>query len=541
MLPAQLRPVALLAAALPAAALLATALLATLVLLPPPALAAEYHVAPGGTGTGTEFDPFDTIAQGLDAAQPGDRVIVAAGTYSESLQTVRDGIEGAPIVLRGDTTDGPVVVTASGRVLRVDHAFITIEDLVFDGQYGDSDALDINDGANHLTLRRCEVRYSGRDCVDMGAPQDVLFVGCLIHHCLNSEGGRTDAHGITGGAVQKLTIRDTEIHSFSGDGVQFDPGRELPGWNDVLIEGCHIWLAPLPQPANGFATGTVPGENAVDTKTHNDAPRATLVIRDSTFSGFRNGLISNMAALNLKENIDALLDRITLRDNEIALRLRGPTSDRPAGSWVRAQNVVIYDAEVAVRYEDDLENLRLWHVTLGGDVATPFVEAAADNAQLDVRNLLILAATLPVEVQAPGNSGLAVDQTAFVDAAGHDYHLAAGSPAIDQGDSIAEVVLDRDAVSRPQGGAPDVGAYEWCDDCLPQTQLDAGTSSSPDAAPGTDPDASTDDPDAGTDPGQPDAGCGCQHASDAPASAVLILLGLCLWLGLRRRAPCLHS
>ncbi len=513
-------------------ALLPLAVLAVLAVLgsaAPTARAAEYFVAEGANGTGTSADPFGTIQQGLDAAQPGDRVVVSAGTYDESLQTQRDGVDGAPIVLAADTTDGPVVVTASGRVLRVDHAYLVVEDLIIDGQYGDRDAVDINDGAQHLVLRRCEVRRSGRDCIDMGAPTDVLIEGCTIHHCLNSDGGRTDAHGITGGAVQRLTIRDTEIHTFSGDGVQFDPGRELPGWNDIIIEGCRMWLAPLTQAENGFSVGDVPGENGVDTKTHNDAPRATLVIRDSVFLGFRNGMISNMAALNLKENIDVLLDRVTLWDNEIALRLRGPTSSRPAGAWVRAQNVVIFDVDTAVRYEDDIENLRLYHVTLGADVAVAFDEASADNSVLDVRNLLLLGGSLPTEAQGAGN--LAVDAGAFVDSANDDYHLAAGSPAIDTGEDLTDVTLDRDSVSRPQGSSADVGAYEWCDDCSPVTQLDGGTSPQPDGSTSPQPDGSTTPP-----PDSPASGCGCHQPTDAPVGAVLLglLLGLC-WLRSRRR------
>src|SRR5436190_24331898 len=81
-----------------------------------------------------------------------------------------------------------------------------------------------------FTLRNSEVRRSGRDAVDMGAVDDVLIEGSLIHHALNSTGGRSDAHGIVAGAVHRLTIRNTEIHTFSGDGIQVDPGRAAPGW-----------------------------------------------------------------------------------------------------------------------------------------------------------------------------------------------------------------------------------------------------------------------------------------------------------------------
>ncbi|MDB6128395.1 MAG: hypothetical protein JWM35_2291 [Verrucomicrobia bacterium] len=51
----------------------------------------------------------------------------------------------------------------------------------------------------------------------------------------------------------------------------------------------------------------------------------------------------------------------------------------------------------------------------------------------------------------------------FVNAAGQDYHLAAGSSAIDAGTSVASygVTTDADGVARPQGTAYDIGAFEY--------------------------------------------------------------------------------
>ena len=48
----------------------------------------------------------------------------------------------------------------------------------------------------------------------------------------------------------------------------------------------------------------------------------------------------------------------------------------------------------------------------------------------------------------------------YVNAAGLDFHLRAGSPAIDQGNEIAPMV-DLEGIMRPQGNGVDVGAYEW--------------------------------------------------------------------------------
>jgi hypothetical protein len=419
--------------------------------------AKEWFVQAGASGNGDASAPFGSIQQGIDAAQPGDVVTVAAGSYAESLQTARDGTAQAPITLRA-AAGADVVVSVLDRLLRVDHAYFVVDGLVLDGQYANADLVSVSDGATGFVLENSEVRRATKDCVDMAGPSDVLIEHCLIHHCLNAAGGQTDAHGVTGGPVQHLTIRDTEIHTMSGDAIQFDPGRELPGWDDIRVEGCKLWTGPLASAENGFQAGTVTGENAIDTKTNPAAPRAKLTVTNTSAWGFRGGLISNMAAFNLKENIDAVLDGVTVYDSEIAFRTRGPGSN--GGAWVRVQNAVVFDVDKAVRYEDDIAELAVLNSTFGRDVLAAFQEASSPATTPDVRNLLVLGGSLPAEAGAASN--LAVGAAAFVDATSDDYHLPSGSPAVDSAETIAEVLLDRDGTPRPQGTGYDVGAYEQC-------------------------------------------------------------------------------
>ena len=432
-----------------------------------PAAATEWFVSAGGSGNGSASAPFGRIQEGLSAAQSGDVVTVAGGTYPEALRTVRSGAAGAPIRLRAAAGRGSVVVTAPGRVLTVGHAYLIVEGLVLDGQYGLDETVRISNQGEFFELLNTEVRRSSRDLIDMGSAQGVLVDGCLIHHALNAAEGRTDAHGIVAGAVRDLTVRNTEIHTFSGDGLQVDPGRAVPGWSHVTIEGSRIWLAPLPAAENGFAAGTVPGENAVDTKAHAAAARATMVIRDTVAYGFRGGLITNMAAFNLKENVSVEVDRVTVYDSEIAFRLRGPTSGTAPGARVTLVNAVVYDTLTAFRYENNIEELRIWNSTLGLGITRPFQAASSAASGLEVRNLLVLGA-LPKEAgglagsdtQEPAHGNMSVGADAFVNAAAHDYRLAPRSAAIDAGIALAGVATDRAGVQRPHGSAFDVGAYE---------------------------------------------------------------------------------
>jgi hypothetical protein len=418
--------------------------------------ASTLYVAPGGTGTGTSSNPFGRIADAVAVAAAGDTVLLKPGVYAERVRTVRGGTSANRLVIRAESIGTAVVTSGAGNVVRVSHPYVTIRGLVVDGQYGAYDAVLVDSAATALLLQDVEVKRASKDCIDMRATANVVVERAVIHHCLNATNGRTDAHGIVAGAVSNLIVRDTRIHTFSGDAIQLDPDRTAPGWNRITIERCQFWLEPLPAPENGFAAGIVPGENGIDTKTLRTAPRASVIVRQTEAWGFRGGLISNMAAFNIKENVDATFDGVTVSRSEIAFRLRGPGPN--GGAWARVQNAVVYDVSTAIRYEDDIERVEVWNTTLGSAITRFFRAASSTSIGLDVRNVLFLgsAATMP-----GGLGNLPATPAFFVNAAAHDYRLAPGSLAIDAGVSISAVTKDRTGAKRPQGPYWDVGAHEF--------------------------------------------------------------------------------
>jgi hypothetical protein len=194
------------------------------------------------------------------------------------------------------------------------------ENYLVDGRWGTGNRVKIT--ADNVTLRGCEILNCGGNGVGVFA-KNTLIENCKIHHCLRGTfKDQQDAHGITG-RWNKITIRNCEICYVSGDAVQFDPDRRSSG--QVVIENCTFWTGPLAEDAAGFKKGERPGENAIDTKTPPTGERCLMVVRNCYFHGWNQpGPISNMAALNLKENVLVKVENCVLRDNEIAFRVRGP-------------------------------------------------------------------------------------------------------------------------------------------------------------------------------------------------------------------------
>lgn len=227
------------------------------------------------------------------------------------------------------------------------------QNVIVDHNWGKGDAVEIRgDGA---ILRYCEIRNGLNDAVEVYA-KNVTIESCRIHHFLASTFKKQqDAHGITG-RPNGLTIRNCEIYYVTGDCVQFDPDREE--WDDVTIEHCEMWTGPLPEDAAGFKKGEKPGENAFDTKTTPKGKRPRVVIRDCIFNGWGNGQIAVGAALNIKENVDATVENCVFYGNAFCNRVRG--KNKPGfGAHVTFRNCLFYDSEVAIRFEDKIENLEI--------------------------------------------------------------------------------------------------------------------------------------------------------------------------------------
>ena len=113
----------------------------------------------------------------------------------------------------------------------------------------------------------------------------------------------------------------------------------------------------------------------MDTKVRpGEEKRCKLTIRNCYFHGWQQpGQVDNLAALNLKEHIDATVTNCVFGDNEIAFRVRGPGAK--GGAKVTIEGCVIESGNVGVRMEDKVEGLTIRGMRWGEGVKEKYVKA----------------------------------------------------------------------------------------------------------------------------------------------------------------------
>jgi len=129
-----------------------------------------------------------------------------------------------------------------------------------------------------------------------------------------------------------------------------------------------LWTGPLDTDYAGFRKGERPGENAFDSKVDPEAPRATITIRNTLMKGWGHGQIGNGAALNLKEQIQAIVENSVFVDNDIAFRCRGTLGS----AWVTALNNTVYRTSRVFRLEHRVKNVKISGLAVGQGIGQEF-------------------------------------------------------------------------------------------------------------------------------------------------------------------------
>jgi hypothetical protein len=430
-----------------------------LVVLAQPAGAVTFHVAPGGSDAspGTLAAPFRTIQHAADLVQPGDTVLVRAGTYREVVTVTRSGIPAAEILFAAFPGERPVL-DGSGLlpgdelngvfyVLRA--AWIRVRGLtVANASPGIQANGFLVEDSQHVTLEGNVTDDTVSSGIGVWGCEDVTLDGNeVIRACHGGIQEQISVGGTRGFSVVRNRVHDAGGSAIGGEGICLKDGS-----SEGVARANRVWN--VPQKLGIYV-------DAWDKHTHDIEVDGNLVhdcIDGIVLASEMGGLLERVRVTN------NVCYRNTLRGLVVADY--GGVSTHPMDDLLVANNTFAgngtggWGGGVAVDSREARNVVVRNNVVSGHPSFAILVSTGLPAGAVTVDHNLIDAFVGTVEEGETRGTAAVEAPPRFVDEAGHDYRLAADSPALDRGNPARAPAFDFDGVARPQGAAIDLGAFE---------------------------------------------------------------------------------
>jgi parallel beta-helix repeat protein len=495
------------------------------------------------TNSGTQSAPLQTIQAGITAAQPGDRVIVEGGPYTEvntasdvstkGIQVRSKGTQTSPISIIASPPGGVVIDQKAGGVgfEIMFSSYVTISDFVIQHTYG---------SGVHM---------------EEGAPSTGMVVqNNLVQHVDGAAGD--NVAGIYIGGCSNCTVFNNTIDDIKLAGARNQNAAGIHGYSQT---NCTLQNNTISNAFTGIfhkrssgQIGLLIQQNLITNVTYGieysvggagDPPHMNQRVIENIIQASANGIYAPVSEASAPSMGLTILHNVFL----------GGTGIYTWGyQGVKVQDDIFHDLSGdAVGTERGTWQQEL--TAMSNDIFSP--DGAFDLQQYGTgaAHYGSLGAFLPAT--GFGATNVATDPL-FVNAAGGDYHLKAMSPAkhaADDGTDIGAYPTGSETIgasSQLDGGAGDGGSSGSGEAGAPDAgRADAGsTTPSGDASSqggggGGVYDAAPPEPDAfveGATPGPAASGtgCGCRVASspagEAGLSTAAAFCASILLLGLRR-------
>jgi len=436
-----------------------------------------YYVSPTGSNSnpGTRDKPWATPGYASRQLKPGDTLIILGGRYTlsqydDDIIIPPSGTANAWITIKGEEGNRPVLAGSENLVTAIDlsgKSYIKIENLEITSDNGAlfRDGIEALGGpVNHVILKDLYIHHVDEFGINIADANDLQIINCSITYC---------GFGSIGG-----------------------PEGQQGGWRNVVIRECYLAYAghyyqggPGPGPYDrpdgfGIEPSLGPIEISYCLVEHN---RGDGIDSKAENTHVYNCIIAN----NFADGVKLWGDGSKIENCLIYGRGDGDTQTTPWSPIVISTEKKNARFEIlSVTVDDFVGNNYLMHVqydypttavTLvvrntifcGRGPESPIFIAGSVKLTME-HNLFYMPNSAFVlvygdetydssQIEQLGAGNIYGDPLFVSPAFGTqgDYHLQAGSPAIDAGTSNGVPDFDLDGGKRPVGSGYDIGAYEY--------------------------------------------------------------------------------
>jgi hypothetical protein len=363
-----------------------------------------YYVSTAGrdSNDGSIDSPWATLNHAIQVAGPGDIVYMRGGEYTTNEVWIRGdrgmgGANGQLLTIR--SYPGETASVGGDRRIILEADYVRIEGLHFRLPYrmdswGTGNQI-VNNTFSGLQATYGAIEYGGNDGLIQGNRIEI------------SGGGDTQDHGIYLHFGRNNVVRENYISGFSGYGIHAydeDKGDHTPrAYDNILIEGNVIT-------DSASRSGIILG------------PHDSTIAMDNVV--IRNNVIFNNADCGILTRYQSIPN-------------------------LRIYNNVIYGNACGISISNNVNRLEIVNNILDSNSGGHIEISGSVSNLLITHNLY----------NSPSRAGSGFTDShplfgdpLFVDANSGEFHLQAGSPAIDAGTNVG----------LPYNGvAPDIGAYEF--------------------------------------------------------------------------------
>jgi len=433
--------------------------------------AANWYVAPNGNNNnpGTLSQPFKTIPKAIEVAVPGDIIELRNGNYpsneiriSKSNLTIRSYI--------GEWA----IITATTKVEDISSCIWydepnvkggTLERLEIVGGYYYGVSFETNwdwglptqNGASNITIRNCKIHDTGRDCIKIKpACNNIQILSSEIYNSgvgisNSTANGGPNAEGIDNVNGDGMVIRNCYIHDISTSGVYVKGGAK-----NCIIEENLIYRVQEGGILLGFYTDSdffdQDGTNPDYYECQYSQARNNIVYNTGGagigFFAARNCSAYNNTVVTASPNFHAPLyfssGEIWISNN---LTLKPPNFN------IEVYNNIFVD-QGGNGDEDYTVQIREGALSGTNFINYNIYQKINQNAKFD-DGISWPALTFSKWKSQLGFDANSKDVSPMLD---NNWHLTAGSPAIDAG---YKSPANKDYDAQPRSGNTDIGADEY--------------------------------------------------------------------------------